>query len=231
MFMTRVKGLLVASLGLGLIASLSFLPWVPIDFDQMHDGIILLGAIAVRQGLEIPTDLAYVYGPAGPWFNSLFLNLGPSPMVGIRLAAALTIGLVVFFIADSGRIRHSRSPLTVRPAMMASAAWLLASDVWGGGSLRPWTSLQMDLGLALFLWMAQRAGACIETGRVVGSRIYLVASGSALGFAFLARPGIAVFCPDGSHPCGPLDSAAQARLLTQCRYRAWRLAGCAGPLL
>ena len=164
-----------------------------IDYDRIHDGAMLSPAIAVHSGLHVHADVMSGYGPVTPWLQSLFLYLPLSPALALRAGTVLTIGLIVFLLADFGRIRPTRSPIGYSTGLMASISWLVVSDIWLTGPMRPWSSLVAQLGIVLTAYLAHRGWRCVEVHRHRCAEVLLGGSGYVFGLAVFARVGMGFF--------------------------------------
>jgi hypothetical protein len=128
------------SITLGVAALCLMLPFARLDFDRHHDGIMLGAAIAVKDGLHVQGDAFAQYGPVTSWLQALSMFLPVSPALAIRVLNVILIAVVVFLLADIGRIRPMYWPTRLWAGRLAAATWVAVADVFAWVPMLPWSS-------------------------------------------------------------------------------------------
>ena len=144
------------------LAAVLLFPSALNDFDSHHDGYMLAGAVAIRDGAFIHRDVFGQYGPVTPIAQGLFLHVGLPPAVGIRILNVLLIATTVGLISAMPIVRCA---ITVSRSayLWGAATWVLMSDALLGSAMLPWSSvLSAFLGTAsayLLLTSLERSGS------------------------------------------------------------------------
>lgn len=169
-----LAGAVLFSAGLGILL-FTFLRWPIQSFDE---GVLLTGAMLVRQGQALYRDFYSNYPPGIFWLISALWDLfGVSPMVLRYLGLGIHLGLALVAGRLAGRAGGRRF------------SWL------GAGLCLAWLSL---LGNIPFAWLAgllaallfiERLGVC----SVAGSPVPWVLAGLALGVLGVLRHDLFVY--------------------------------------
>ncbi len=203
------------------------LPFSRLDYDRLHDGWMVESAVAVHDGQRVHSDVFNHFGPVNPWIQDLFMHLPFPPALALRLFAVLCISLTVFFMADVGRRRPSGSPISQQSGLLAAVTWVVLSDVWGAGPMRPWPVFTLNLLVVLAAYLSLRAWYEVQRFRLRGARALLFGSGFAVGIALFVRvaSGLLLIVALGLCVCG----LSLARLRHR-RMISWAAAGLAAAV-
>ncbi len=177
----------LAPYGLASLTAVALLVFARLDYDRIHDGFMMAQATAFNSGLSLHRDVSAVYGPVTPWIQGFFMTLPGPPALAVRLQTVAAISITVFLIADLGRLRPSKSPVSYSGAFLAAVTWVVVSDIWLGGPMRPWSSLVITLFVVLATYLALRGWYWAERARLGRSRILFGGAGFALGLTLFTR--------------------------------------------
>lgn len=137
------------SLALCMISFVVYLLFCRLDFDQHHDGLLMTGAIASRDGLRVHSQYYAQYGPVLPWLQGIAASLTDNVAVAIRVLNAALLALTVYSLAEFGRLRPQSVPISRSAGLCAALIWVTTSDVFGWVPMFPWSS---TVSLCLTTW-------------------------------------------------------------------------------
>lgn len=132
------------------------IPFSRLDFDSRHDGYVLAPAIANHLGYTPFRDVFGLYGPVSIWIQSAAIALPVSPALALRYANALFIALIVFFVADLGRISPSNWGINVKLSSASALIWLMSCDVFTGTTMLSWSSTIASLFSTIGLYFVAK---------------------------------------------------------------------------
>jgi hypothetical protein len=164
-----------------------FFPFARIDYDRHHDGWVLESAVAVHSGMRVHGDVFNNWGPVNSWIQALFMHLPISAGLAVRVVTLLSICLTVFFMADLGRRRPKGSPVSQQAGVMAAISWIILSDVWAAGPMRPWPVFTTNLLVVLSAYFALRSWYAFERSCTFSARALMFGAGLTLGLALFTR--------------------------------------------
>lgn len=218
--LARVGGL-PTSIGIGLLAFFTALPFARLDFDPHHDGVMVAAAVAVRDGLVVQRDAFAQYGPVSPILQGWVLKLGLDPVLGIRLLNVLAIALVAFALADLGRKAPQFWPISLSAGRWASLAWLILADFFLWVPQLPWSSTLGAALAAVGLLMVGRTLHSRETGGYLRWQVPAVVAGCLVAVLPFARINVGLT----TIALGGLVAALAFLLVPSARALVWWFAG------
>lgn len=207
---------------LALMSAVALTPFGRLDYDRVHDGWMLAGAVSVKSGRTLHTDVFNQFGPVATWTQSLFLSLPVSPALALRLVTILMIAGTVFLLADMGRLRSTGFPVTQSSGLLAAVAWLVLSDVWGVGPMRPWPVFFTNFLVVLSAYLVSRAWMCIQESHLRRARVLLLCAGASIGIALFTRVASGLVILAALAVCALAASRACPSVV---RLAAWILPG------
>jgi len=148
---------------------------------------MLSSAIALRDGLALNREVFNQFGPIVVWIQRSSLELPVSPALAIRLVTVLQIVITVVILADIGRRRNSQSPITQQTGILASITWLVLSDIWLDGPMRPWPVFTTITFLCSAAYLLQRAWRCSEFAQTSRAHAALAGCGLLMTLAAFCR--------------------------------------------
>ena len=183
----RSKWLRHANLIIGVlvfIASLVvFVISAPLDPDPHHDGVQIVPAIAVAQGIPIHVGVYDHYGPITAWLHAAgVMILGPQ-LLSIRVITALLLAVGALLIFILGKQVRLPTWLATMLSLTWVALWPGRSVDWVTYLFLPWPSitvLVIQLGVALALL------SIINRQLTSGVIPYLL--GALVGLGVMTRP-------------------------------------------
>jgi hypothetical protein len=178
----------------GLMAVLLHLPFIWVDFDLLHDGIVLSGVVGLIEGREMHRDIATYYGPGTAWSQAaLIIILGLEPtLVSLRIWAVLNIGAIAFLTARLGSVLPSHVGLGPNSSFAISILWISSSSVLMTSHLMSWPTLLSALLVVLSLNFLGSAFVHSDEDRSLRATIFLVAAGFLLGLILFVRINVGV---------------------------------------
>ena len=161
------------SFALCVISFMVYLLFSRLDFDQHHDGLMMTGAIASRDGLRAHSQYHAQYGPVTPWLQGIAASLTDRVAVAIRVLNAALLALTVYSLAEFGRLRPQSVPISRSAGLCAALIWFTTSDVFGWVPMFPWSS---SVSLCLTTWLVLaliRAVYYHDKGNAARSKLWM----------------------------------------------------------
>ena len=161
------------SIALSMISFVVYLLFCRLDFDQHHDGLLMTGAVASRDGLRVHSQYYAQYGPVLPWLQGIAASLTDNVAVAIRVLNAALLALTVYSLAEFGRLRPQSVPISRSAGLCAALIWVTTSDVFGWVPMFPWSS---SISLCLTTWVVLaliRAVYYHDKGKVPRSKLWV----------------------------------------------------------
>ena len=135
----------------GLFAFAIHLPYVWIDFDPHHDGLMLAQLVAFLEGRGVHSGFFSMYGPVTTVSQAVFhLALGLDPtIVSLRLWAAAHVAGATSLVALLGSVAPASWQLRKSHSLGAALVWASTSSVLSQGHFMPWPTLLSGFTVAL----------------------------------------------------------------------------------
>lgn len=208
--LVRYRSPLVIALGLVMLG-----PYVLLEVDLHHDGYVLAGALAVRDGGSPHSSAFMQYGPILPMLQAV-AGAGPgSTLVGVRVLSLLLLLGSAALVVNSGS-EDGRWPISNSVALAGAAGWILLADQpLMTIPFLPWVSTLGVLLLSLVLWLTKLT-ATAPMGSWIQRSCGLTA-GTVVGILLFVRPQMFFLLLSGSLALALL--AGDARLRAISRYQ------------
>jgi hypothetical protein len=163
------------TLSLAILSFLATLPFVRLDPDLHHDGLMATAASAVTDFRFPNADFFAQYGPVTPLLQSSLVFLGIPSFLALRIFTALATATIVFLIADLPRVAPNRWRIDPLAASLASLSWFLLGDGFLGVPPLPWSSHIATLLVMAVVWLAARGfkPVCDDDERPSRGHLYL----------------------------------------------------------
>lgn len=188
-FKSRVNLLrLIPSASLAALAFAWLSLHIPRQFDLHHTGLLATKLVAAGDSYSMHSEVFSQYGPLLTWSQVPFLWLGYSPVVALHIWATLITALIVFFIADLGRVAPQNWKVSQSVSTTAAAIWFVLDPTLRTGYLTAWSSLFVALLLSGALYLLAIGIRRLEvSGPTAFVTTFLVLAGVLVGLAPFAR--------------------------------------------
>ena len=161
---------------------------IPRQFDLHHTGLLATKLIAAGDSYEMHSEVFSQYGPLLTWSQVPFLWLGYSPVVTLHIWATLITALIVFFIADLGRVAPHNWKVPQSVSTTAAAVWFVLDPTLRTGYLNAWSSLFVAFLFSCALYLLAIGIRRLQvSGPTAFVTTFLVLAGVLVGLAPFAR--------------------------------------------
>lgn len=173
----------------GTLAFLLHLPYLWIEFDPHHDGLMLAQVVAQLEGKSVHSEYFSMYGPLTPVSQALFhLLLGLEPtIITLRLWGVIHVAGATALVASLGLVAPPTWQLRKGYTVGAGLGWASMSSVISQNHLMPWPTLLSGFMIALVAVLFSLSMSRLSSFGIKEAGPFLVSTGLVLGLLPFVR--------------------------------------------